>query len=58
MNKDFYKRMIKSTKRLHHPKPQSEQLVPESSSDSKTPSNSKNPGKAYKRNSSTLSDLK
>ena len=59
MNNDFYKRMIRSTKRLHHhPEPQSEQLVSDSSFDSRTPRHSNNPGKAYKRNSSTLSDLK
>lgn len=58
MNKEFYNRMLKSTKKLHDPEPQNEQLLPDSSFESKTPKHKKNKSNIYRCNSSTVSDQK
>lgn len=49
--------MMKSTKRLHAPEPQTEQLVAEPSFDSQTPACTRPSRKTYRRNTSTTSQV-
>jgi hypothetical protein len=50
INKGFYNRMVKSTKKLIVPEPQIDPIIAELTFDSETPNPTKKAGKVYKSN--------
>lgn len=57
MSKNFYNRMMKSTRRLHDPEPQKDQLVADTTFELYTPSSRRTRRRAYRRNTAVGSKI-